>query len=176
MPDFPNRGDAKVQPTYSEGRPSGHSAFPIKEPGKGTMRNSDERTAPLQAAFPKRFPEMVSARRSYGNDRRARSGAVKHTIVVRRQVGRPELPQSMRATCDKPCRFVRLCGNQSLEVFRHRSERPRSHVRRQSGYTLRAPGCQGYGSHRLESRGVEHARDITLEFVLSMTPPSQGSS
>ncbi len=82
----------------------------------------------------------------------------------------------MRAACDKPCRFVRLCGNQSPEVFRHRSEMARSHVQRQSGYTLRAPGCQGYGSHRLESRGVGHARDIALEFVLSMTPPSQGWS
>jgi hypothetical protein len=91
------------------------------------MRNSDERTAPLQAAFPKtvpkRFPEMVSARRSYGNDRRARSGDVKHMIVVTRQVRRPALPQPMRDTCGKPCRFVRLYGNQDLEVFRHLPQR-----------------------------------------------------
>lgn len=44
------------------------------------------------------------------------------------------------------------------------------------GYTLRAPGCQRYGSQRLESREVGHARDIALEFVLTMTPPSQGWS
>ena len=57
-------------------------------------------------------------------------------IVVRRQIRRSVRPQSMRAECHKPCRFVRVCGNQSTEVSHHRSERARSHTQRQFGYTL----------------------------------------
>ena len=62
--------------------------------------------------------------------------AAKHMIVVRRQVRRPGLPQPLRGTCDKPCRFARLCGNQNPEVFRHLPKRAGSHAYRQSGYTL----------------------------------------
>jgi len=57
-------------------------------------------------------------------------------IVVRRQVRRPMLPQPMRGTCDKPCRFVGLCGKQNLEVFRHLPKRAGRLAHRQSGYTL----------------------------------------
>lgn len=79
--------------------------------------------------------------RAVRNDR-LWSGAVatahvtKHMIVGRRQVRRPGLPQPMSGTCDKPCRFVRSCGNQNLDVFRHLPKRQDVKPQRQSGYTL----------------------------------------
>ena len=64
-----------------------------------------------------------------------RPRVVKHMIIGRRQVRRLEPPQPTSGTCDKPCRFVRLCGNQNLEVFRHLPKRQDVTLQRQSGYT-----------------------------------------
>jgi len=44
-------------------------------------------------------------------------------IVVKPQVRQSGVPHSTRCTCDKPCRFVRLCGNQNPRVFRHRPKK-----------------------------------------------------
>jgi hypothetical protein len=70
------------------------------------------RCKPLsQKPFPKRFPEMASFRRSYGNDRALLKVPENTLLSSGGRSGDRRCLNLCGATCDKPCRFVRLCGN-----------------------------------------------------------------
>lgn len=100
-----------------------HFDFFQKGTRQGNGAPQRRANCPLQAVFvktvPKRVPEMASARRSYGNDKCARSGDEKHTISD----GTPEVTDAAinprLSVGEKPCRFARVGGNLILKVFRH---------------------------------------------------------